>query len=112
MLTLFFFKQKTAYEMRISDWSSDVCSSDLAEIMVGELEVIFRIDTITLRLRVTCQVLVLFKKLGSVAARTVIDAITRISAPAITLRARVVPTATAAGLTIIDQRRVLVSITS
>src|SRR3546814_5888526 len=28
----FFFKQKTAYEMRISDWSSDVCSSDLAEL--------------------------------------------------------------------------------
>src|SRR3546814_4068731 len=28
---LFFFKQKTAYEMRISDWSSDVCSSDLVE---------------------------------------------------------------------------------
>src|SRR3546814_4865223 len=28
---VFFFKQKTAYEMRISDWSSDVCSSDLAE---------------------------------------------------------------------------------
>src|SRR3546814_9173236 len=28
---LFFFKQKTAYEMRISDWSSDVCSSDLSE---------------------------------------------------------------------------------
>src|SRR3546814_4054984 len=27
--TFFFFKQKTAYEMRISDWSSDVCSSDL-----------------------------------------------------------------------------------
>src|SRR3546814_3073254 len=27
----FFFKQKTAYEVRISDWSSDVCSSDLAE---------------------------------------------------------------------------------
>src|SRR3546814_6070937 len=32
----FFFKQKTAYEMRISDWSSDVCSSDLA----GEWRVI------------------------------------------------------------------------
>src|SRR3546814_6813615 len=34
----FFFKQKTAYEMRISDWSSDVCSSDLvfvAALMVG-----------------------------------------------------------------------------
>src|SRR3546814_18537547 len=29
MLIFFFFKQKTAYEMRISDWSSDVCSSDL-----------------------------------------------------------------------------------
>src|SRR3546814_1485289 len=29
MLTFCFFKQKTAYEMRISDWSSDVCSSDL-----------------------------------------------------------------------------------
>src|SRR3546814_4948149 len=27
---VFFFKQKTAYDMRISDWSSDVCSSDLA----------------------------------------------------------------------------------
>src|SRR3546814_2938418 len=29
MIFVFFFKQKTAYEMRISDWSSDVCSSDL-----------------------------------------------------------------------------------
>src|SRR3546814_5353386 len=28
-MSVFFFKQKTAYEMRISDWSSDVCSSDL-----------------------------------------------------------------------------------
>src|SRR3546814_1619563 len=36
----FFFKQKTAYEMRISDWSSDVCSSDLramaANLVVGD----------------------------------------------------------------------------
>src|SRR3546814_18714142 len=31
ILLYFFFKQKTAYESRISDWSSDVCSSDLAE---------------------------------------------------------------------------------
>src|SRR3546814_5310838 len=31
MLFFFFFKQKTAYEMRISDWSSDVCSSDLTD---------------------------------------------------------------------------------
>src|SRR3546814_2886374 len=30
-LFFFFFKQKTAYEMRISDWSSDVCSSDLTD---------------------------------------------------------------------------------
>src|SRR3546814_5674495 len=29
LIFVFFFKQKTAYEMRISDWSSDVCSSDL-----------------------------------------------------------------------------------
>src|SRR3546814_10335518 len=34
MLFLFiFFKQKTAYEMRISDWSSDVCSSDLVDLL-------------------------------------------------------------------------------
>src|SRR3546814_4156892 len=35
-LYVFCFKQKTAYEMRISDWSSDVCSSDLAVQMVAE----------------------------------------------------------------------------
>src|SRR3546814_12097191 len=34
-LVFFFFKQKTAYEMRISDWSSDVCSSDLGDVAVG-----------------------------------------------------------------------------
>src|SRR3546814_3705205 len=32
VFVVFFFKQKTAYEMRISDWSSDVCSSDLAGV--------------------------------------------------------------------------------
>src|SRR3546814_5546065 len=32
LVCFFFFKQKTAYEMRISDWSSDVCSSDLATV--------------------------------------------------------------------------------
>src|SRR3546814_843904 len=45
----FFFKQKTAYEMRISDWSSDVCSSDLLNIaLINELSLIFHrmdIDT-------------------------------------------------------------------
>src|SRR3546814_9547316 len=33
LVCVFFFKQKTAYEMRISDWSSDVCSSDLRFII-------------------------------------------------------------------------------
>src|SRR3546814_4459283 len=33
---VFFFKQKTAYEMRISDWSSDVCSSDLRTGLVHD----------------------------------------------------------------------------
>src|SRR3546814_4913091 len=33
----FFFKQKTAYEMRISDWSSDVCSSDLLHLFALSL---------------------------------------------------------------------------
>src|SRR3546814_8898658 len=43
MLYFFFFKQKTAYEMRISDWSSDVCSSDLRgaprRLVLGETAV-------------------------------------------------------------------------
>src|SRR3546814_4348894 len=34
-MCVFFFKQKTAYEMRISDWSSDVCSSDLWETILN-----------------------------------------------------------------------------
>src|SRR3546814_7099544 len=58
MYLFFFFKQKTAYDMRISDWSSDVCSSDLEsrldsplttaaiarrlEISVRTLELLFR----------------------------------------------------------------------
>src|SRR3546814_7187627 len=49
---LFFFKQKTAYEMRISDWSSDVCSSDLIGVMAcisivddaGDLKAFLRMD--------------------------------------------------------------------
>src|SRR3546814_8384302 len=35
MSIFFFFKQKTAYEMRISDWSSDVCSSELKHSEIG-----------------------------------------------------------------------------
>src|SRR3546814_7362449 len=38
MFTIFFFKQKAAYEMRISDWSSDVCSSDLRHALVHRLK--------------------------------------------------------------------------
>src|SRR3546814_17358060 len=34
-MLILFFKQKTAYEMRISDWSSDVCSSDLAFMLLA-----------------------------------------------------------------------------
>src|SRR3546814_8141623 len=34
-LFVFFFKQKTAYDMRISDWSSDVCSSDLEAVLAA-----------------------------------------------------------------------------
>src|SRR3546814_7318606 len=37
---VFFFKQKTAYEMRISDWSSDVCSSDLRHPGVQALNLV------------------------------------------------------------------------
>src|SRR3546814_9603603 len=39
LLLLFFFKHKTAYDMRISDWSSDVCSSDLAQALLAPLKV-------------------------------------------------------------------------
>src|SRR3546814_4950608 len=37
-IAFFFFKQKTAYEMRISDWSSDVCSSDLSAVKESEVK--------------------------------------------------------------------------
>src|SRR3546814_2546784 len=39
---VFFFKQKTAYEMRISDWSSDVCSSDLLQSVTIRRDVLIR----------------------------------------------------------------------
>src|SRR3546814_4288206 len=45
-VVFFFFKQKTAYEMRISDWSSDVCSSDLVALL-GE----FLLDRVIIGLR-------------------------------------------------------------
>src|SRR3546814_8842331 len=42
MIVFFLFKQKTAYEMRISDWSSDVCSSDLVSMTASSVEEIPR----------------------------------------------------------------------
>src|SRR3546814_17415556 len=48
----FFFKQKTAYEMRISDWSSDVCSSDLQDAFVEAVElgpVLLRLQALAVR---------------------------------------------------------------
>src|SRR3546814_4251939 len=41
-ILIFFFKQKTAYEMRISDWSSDVCSSDLQRLAHVQVQVVGR----------------------------------------------------------------------
>src|SRR3546814_8820217 len=51
---VFFFKQKTAYEMRISDWSSDVCSSDLAAIVgmdIGKGRIECDLDTVGFHMR-------------------------------------------------------------
>src|SRR3546814_2048247 len=48
----FFFKQKTAYELRISDWSSDVCSSDLADGGPDMVDMIGDLRDPGLRLRV------------------------------------------------------------
>src|SRR3546814_1860122 len=46
VLYFFFFKQKTAYEMRISDWSSDVCSSDLQRhLIVHDWDVYCALDS-------------------------------------------------------------------
>src|SRR3546814_7287213 len=44
----FFFKQKTAYEMRISDWSSDVCSSDLFALTIAVATIISAFNSLTL----------------------------------------------------------------
>src|SRR3546814_9682808 len=52
VLFFFFFKQKTAYEMRISDWSSDVCSSDLDDgVTVVGIQVMVRAGAVFERRR-------------------------------------------------------------
>src|SRR3546814_8491760 len=48
----FFFKQKTAYELRISDWSSDVCSSDLWELGLSETHQTLRMNNLRDKVRV------------------------------------------------------------
>src|SRR3546814_3218516 len=57
----FFFKQKTAYEMRISDWSSDVCSSDLETAdhgnLAGDHDVGRALDAVDQRLATAVQVI-------------------------------------------------------
>src|SRR3546814_6723147 len=45
----FFFKQKTAYEMRISDWSSDVCSSDLPDMAIAGDRLFLAVSLLQLR---------------------------------------------------------------
>src|SRR3546814_1518314 len=47
-LFFFFFKQKTAYEMRISDWSSDVCSSDLFTARCSIVQRAFKATTLAM----------------------------------------------------------------
>src|SRR3546814_16301357 len=49
VLLFFFFKQKTAYEMRISDWSSDVCSSDLDRLSQQTLLLTYASPRVTSR---------------------------------------------------------------
>src|SRR3546814_19190513 len=51
VVRLLFFKQKTAYEMRISDWSSDVCSSDLGVAGKSDVEAILHPDQPLHRMR-------------------------------------------------------------
>src|SRR3546814_10870918 len=62
----FLFKQKTAYEMRISDWSSDVCSSDLAVDAGGD-------ETAVLRAPVVAQTGDRREHVGAVIGRAVVD---------------------------------------
>src|SRR3546814_3070268 len=47
LVIIFFFKQKTAYELRISDWSSDVCSSDLNAVVAKVNETQEQEDVVT-----------------------------------------------------------------
>src|SRR3546814_16473964 len=73
--SFFFFKQKTAYEMRISDWSSDVCSSDLKTVGLIALPgamtglILAGVDPVD---AVLVQVVVMYLILGGAATATAI----------------------------------------
>src|SRR3546814_10527364 len=53
LCVIFLFKQKTAYEMRSSDWSSDVCSSDLGYVADGEGYLLAHLDQVAHASRLT-----------------------------------------------------------
>lgn len=75
-----------------------------AEIMVGKLQIIFRLHTITVQLGVLRQLFIFFEHLGSVSAGAIVDAILVIVAIAVViLRTIIAPAATAAGLPIIHK---------
>jgi hypothetical protein len=74
------------------------------EIMVGKLQIIFRLHTITVQLGVLRQLFIFFEHLGSVSASTIVDAILVIVAiTVVILRTIIAPAATAAGLPIIHK---------
>src|SRR3546814_3756996 len=64
----FFFKQKTAYEMRISDWSSDVCSSDLC-LPEADIRIIDKMPIADLDELVDVQYLVLIRERSRITAK-------------------------------------------
>src|SRR3546814_870099 len=70
---VFFFKQKTAYEMRISDWSSDVCSSDLSRYPRGETMLLAFFDILQLLLTVLTWIIIIQAILSWLVAFNVIN---------------------------------------
>src|SRR3546814_9513435 len=94
MYCFFFFKQKTAYEMRISDWSSDVCSSDLSMVLSvactyfslsgetsGNPKKVLASSAVQSKLIVTFMPLLLKDRRGDVDDHLVLHAATLASAP-------------------------------